>query len=313
MPTRSRRDTLRWGFDFTKPLKSSPPSREQIAALARALRPARAGRAAPGATPAPAPATPGAARRPTAPRAGGGFGGGGGGGGGGRFGGRNGGRLTLSATHTLTFKDELTIAPGLPALDYLDGEALSSIGGRPRHQVEVESGYYNNGLGARLTADWRSATRVDGGTGEDLRFSGYATFDLRLFANLGERFDLVVEDPFFLGSSVRFEVKNIFNAGPRCAAATATSRSPTSPTGSSRSGAPSASASASCSCRARLFQFGGGGRRGGGGADAGAAKRLRLGGVRRGRSIRSPRAGPPRHRPTCRPGPTSRARGPCSG
>ena len=44
----SRRDTLRWGFDFTKPLKSNPPSREQIAALARALRPARAGRAAPG-------------------------------------------------------------------------------------------------------------------------------------------------------------------------------------------------------------------------------------------------------------------------
>jgi hypothetical protein len=207
----SRRDTLRWGFDFTKPLKSSPPSREQIAALRERL-----GQRAQPATPA---ATPGTAGQPTTaqtepPREGGRFNRSAGGGGGGRFGGRNGGRLTLSATHTLTFKDELVIAPGLPVLDYLHGEALNSSGGRSRHQVEAEGGYYNNGLGARLSADWRSATRVDSATGEDLRFSDYATFDLRLFANLGERFDIVSKHPFFLGSSVRFEVKNIFNSRP---------------------------------------------------------------------------------------------------
>ena len=202
----SRRDTLRWGFDFTRPLKSSPPSREQIAAL-RARFVQRAQPATP-----PTGSAPGAAPGETLPE-GGGFNRGGRGGG--RFGGRNGGRLTLSATHTLTVKDELTIAPGFPALDYLDGEALNSTGGRSRHMVEVESGYYNNGLGARLTADWRSATRVDGGVGEDLRFSNYATFDLRLFANLGERFDIVSKSPFFLGSSVRFEVKNILNARPK--------------------------------------------------------------------------------------------------
>ena len=37
---------------------------------------------------------------------------------------------------------------------------------------------------------------------------------LRLFANLGERFDLVSKHPFFIGSSLRFEVKNIFDAKP---------------------------------------------------------------------------------------------------
>lgn len=205
---RSRRDTLRWGFDFTRPLASKPPSREQIAALrARFAQRAQAPGGTVGVGPAGAP--PADAARP-----GGGFNRGGPGDGGGRFGGRNGGRLTLSATHTLTFRDELTIAPGLPTLDYLNGEALSSTGGRARHEVEVEGGYYNNGLGARLTADWRSATRVDGGTGQDLRFADHATFDLRLFANLGERFDLVSKHPIFLGSSVRFEVKNIFNARP---------------------------------------------------------------------------------------------------
>jgi hypothetical protein len=113
----------------------------------------------------------------------------------------------------VTLKDELTIADGLPKLDYLHGEAAGSNGGRPRHQVEGEAGYYNNGLGARLSANWRSATRVDT-DGGDLRFGDYSTFDLRLFANLGERFDLVSKSPFFLGSSVRFEVKNIFNARP---------------------------------------------------------------------------------------------------
>ena len=36
-----------------------------------------------------------------------------------------------------------------------------------------------------------------------------------MFANLGERFDLVAKNPFFLGSSVRLEVKNLFNAKPQ--------------------------------------------------------------------------------------------------
>ena len=53
---------------------------------------------------------------------------------------------------TLTLKDEVRIGPGLPVLDYLDGEALDGNGGRPRHLVEAEGGYFNNGLGARLSA-----------------------------------------------------------------------------------------------------------------------------------------------------------------
>ena len=201
---RSTRDTLRIGFDFTKPLKSAPPSPAAIAALrARFAANRPAGEAAP--------ATTGAAPADGPQR---GFGGGRGGGGG-RFGGRNGGRLTFSLTDTVTLTDKLRIAPGLDDLDYLHGETLGASGGRPRHTVEAEAGYYNNGLGARLSADWRSPTRVDGGaTGEDLRFSGYSTFDLRLFANLGERFDIVSKHPFFLGSSLRFDVKNVFNARP---------------------------------------------------------------------------------------------------
>jgi outer membrane receptor protein involved in Fe transport len=50
--------------------------------------------------------------------------------------------------------------------------------------------------------------------GDDLRFSPYSTFDLRLFANLGERLELVTRSPFFRGTSVRFEVNNILNSRP---------------------------------------------------------------------------------------------------
>jgi len=223
----SRRETIRWGFDFTKPLTSARPSQaamEQFRARRAAERgqTTATGQTAPtagGPPPEGAPPPDGAGPPPGGPGGGGGGfgpGGPGGGFGGGRFGGgRQGGRLQFSLTHTLNLVDEVTIRPGLPELDYLDGDAVGSSGGRPRHQLEAQGGYFNNGLGARLSANWRSATRVDSTDGNDLRFSPVATFDLRLFANLGERFDLVAKHPWLRGSSVRFEVANVFNTKPR--------------------------------------------------------------------------------------------------
>ena len=119
-------------------------------------------------------------------------------------------------THTLTLVDRVTIAEGLPDLDYLDGQAVGTNGGRARHEIESEAGYYNNGIGARLSTNWRSGTRVDSNvSGGDLRFSLYATVNLRLFANLGERFDLVASHPILRGTSVRFDIDNLFDARPR--------------------------------------------------------------------------------------------------
>ena len=216
----ARRDTIRWGFDFTKPLRSARPSQAAMERF-RGQRNAqeRPNQPAEGAAPSP-PREGGAPREDAAPPAEGVQAAappGGGGRGFGRFGGRGrqGGRLQFSLTHTINLVDEVTIRPGLPELDYLHGDALGSTGGRPRHEVEAQAGYFNNGLGARLSANWRSGTRVDSDTGDDLRFSPLATFDLRLFANLGERFDLVSKHPWLRGSSVRFEVNNIFDAKPR--------------------------------------------------------------------------------------------------
>jgi hypothetical protein len=202
----SRRDTLRWGFDFTKPLASRLPSEAARAAFRErsANQPRGQG------DQSTSPPTEGG---PTGAEAGGREGGprriGGG-----RFGGRQGGRLTFSLTHQLNLVDEVKIADGVPKLDYLDGEPIGQTGGRPQHEVQFESGYYNNGYGARLQGNWRSGTTVDSSSG-DLEFSPYFDLDLRVFANLSENFELVSKHPFFRGASVRFDVNNILNNRPK--------------------------------------------------------------------------------------------------
>jgi hypothetical protein len=197
---RARRDTLRIGFDFSKPLKSARPSAAQIAQLRSRRQAAGGSQATP---PEPAGAEAGSPR---------------GGRGGGRFMGRgNGqrGRLTFSLADTINLVNTVRIRDGLPELDYLHGDAFGSSGGSPRHTVEARAGYSNNGLGARLSAKWRSGTRVDSEAAGTLKFSPLATFDLRLFANPGERFNLVSKHPWLRGTQVRLEVKNIFDAKQR--------------------------------------------------------------------------------------------------
>jgi hypothetical protein len=190
----SRRDTLRIGFDFSKSLKSKPPSQAQIAAF-RARRGESQGNPPQGERSQQAQS--GTPRIP------------------GRFGrGRDGGRLTFSLTDTITLVDRVMIRDGLK-LDYLHGDAFGQAGGRPRHSVEARAGYFNNGLGARLSANWRSGTEVTTATGDNLHFSPLATFDLRLFANLGQRFDLVAKHPWLRGTSVQFRVDNIFDSKPK--------------------------------------------------------------------------------------------------
>jgi hypothetical protein len=216
----SERDQLRLGFDFSKPLRSRRPSQTVIDQMrAQFGFGPRGTSGGPGAAPPPE-GGPGAGPPPEAPpsevgRGGGrGFGGRGGGGGGFFGGGQNRGRLTFSLTDTITFVDKVTIAPGL-ALDFLHGDAVGSSGGTPRHLVEARAGYFNNGLGARLNANYRSGTRVDSLTGDDLRFSPLATFDLRLFANPGDIPELVVKHPWLRGTQVQFNVTNIFDAKPK--------------------------------------------------------------------------------------------------
>jgi hypothetical protein len=164
----------------------------------------------------------------------GGFGGGGGapggfgggpGGGPGRGGGRGGfgrgaqagGRLQVALYDTWTLKDTVLIRDGVPVIDLLHGRSVTSGGGQPEHKVELQLGYANNGLGVRVSGAYQTATRVDAGANSstgDLRFSGLATANLRLFADLGQ-IPSMARKPWARGARVTLELNNIANGRQR--------------------------------------------------------------------------------------------------
>ncbi|MDP2117430.1 MAG: TonB-dependent receptor, partial [Brevundimonas sp.] len=166
-------------------------------------------------TPSPAAAAlPGA---PGGPRAGGGgqvmrMGGGGGRGGGGMQPGQ--GRFNLSVYHTWRLQDEILIADGLPILDLLDGAATGSRGGSPRHEIQAQGGVFRNGMGAFVRANWRDSTRVDGGSGPDVRIADQTTVNLNVFIDLNSRTTWVEKFPWLAGSRINLGVQNLFDSRP---------------------------------------------------------------------------------------------------
>ncbi len=153
----------------------------------------------------------------TTPRPGGPGAGGGPRGGGGGFGlpGANPpGRWQLAAYHTYRIQDEILIRQGLPRLDLLNGSATSSLGGSPRHEVELSGGLFVKGLGVRISGNYRSATRVNGSlvsNSGDLRFSDLATLNTNFFVNLDNRGNLTKKLPFLKGSRIALRIENILN------------------------------------------------------------------------------------------------------
>ncbi|MCP1468991.1 hypothetical protein J3E64_000662 [Sphingobium sp. OAS761] len=218
---RSQSEELRWGFDLSIPIKSHiqkvieawraagakpeerPRELDDIRAAFARNRPRDGQEGGPRAAGGGDDARRGE-RGGGRPR-GGGFGGG--------RGGQGGGRITVSLYHMWHLAETILIAPGVPELDLLDGDATGSSGGQPRHEIKARFGYMNNGIGARLGIDWESGTHVDGALGgaSRLDFGSLATANLRVFANLGQMPSLVKNVPFLRGSRVSIGIDNIFN------------------------------------------------------------------------------------------------------
>jgi hypothetical protein len=138
--------------------------------------------------------------------------------GGGPFGrGGNGGRWNLSLSHTIELGNTVLVSPVGPTLDLLHGDALTG-GGVARHTLSLEGGVFYNGVGLRLSGDYKSGTHVDG-TGapgsSDLKFGDLFTLGVRLFADLGRQEKLVKAAPFFENTRLSFSVSNVFNAHQR--------------------------------------------------------------------------------------------------
>ena len=192
---REDRQEVRWGINFSKPLKSA--AQDRFAAL-------RAAGAA-------LPRSPGGGRGEGRP----GGGGGGRGFGGGGFGG---GRLQLALYYTWHIRDEVLIRDGVPVLDLLHGSAIGSSGGQARHEIEAQAGFTKNGIGARLSANWHSGTTVDGIADRptsSLVFSDLATLNLRLFSDLGQVPGVARRYPWLRGARVTFALENLFDARAR--------------------------------------------------------------------------------------------------
>lgn len=196
-------ERIRYGIDFSKRFgerRGDGPGRPD-----RGSRPAQSpapGSEAPADKPADGAAPEaGQGARPAGPR------------GGAAMGGRpSGGRWQLSAFHTIRLEDRIKIRDGVDELDLLGGSAIGSTGGSPRHEFEINGGWFNNGIGFRLDGKHQIATRVDGGlTGSDLRFSDLTTLNLRMFINLDDRGSLTERLPFLKGSRIAFKVDNIFD------------------------------------------------------------------------------------------------------
>jgi hypothetical protein len=124
------------------------------------------------------------------------------------------GSVQLSLAYTQRLNDELTIAPGLAALDLLAGDTLFDTAGVSRHELELALGANREGYGARMTTQWRAGSRIArvaaGNTRNDLEFSDLTTVNLRLFADLG-LVEWARPYPMLRVARVSLVVGNLFN------------------------------------------------------------------------------------------------------
>lgn len=122
-------------------------------------------------------------------------------------------RLMLSLQHSWRLEDSVALRSGGPVLNLLDGGALDTRGGRPRHEVEFQASAFKRGLGVRVTATWQSGTslRGSGAPAGDLEFGDLATINLALFANVADQLGRSKAPSWLKGTRMTLGVTNIFD------------------------------------------------------------------------------------------------------
>ncbi|WP_156787415.1 hypothetical protein [Erythrobacter sp. SD-21] len=121
-------------------------------------------------------------------------------------------RYFLSLNHNITLENEVLLSQTGPLFDQLDGFVLGS-GAIPRHSSRLEAGLFWEGYGLRLSGNYVGDAVVRGGDfpgSSDLFFDDLATFDIRLFANLGEIFEK--EDGWMKDLRLALVIDNVFDA-----------------------------------------------------------------------------------------------------
>ncbi len=120
-------------------------------------------------------------------------------------------RYFLGLTHTVELSNTILIAPGVPVLDQLDGDATATLG-LPRNTSQLQAGLFFQGYGFRLSGNYTGSAELRGSGlpgSTDLFIDDLATVDLRLFADLGEVAGK--EDGFLKGLRVSLRADNLFD------------------------------------------------------------------------------------------------------
>lgn len=123
------------------------------------------------------------------------------------------GRWFFNLNYSYQFENEVLVAPGGPLLDLLDGGATG--GAQPRHTVQGNLGLFYAGFGAQVNGRYQGSSRIDGSGlpgSTDLFFSDLATFNLRVFADLNQRTQLIEDVPLLKNTRVTLAVNNVFDA-----------------------------------------------------------------------------------------------------
>ncbi len=124
-------------------------------------------------------------------------------------------RYFINLTHAIELDNEILIADGLAPLDQLDGQATGAFG-LPRHSSRLEAGLFGKGMGFRLSGIYTGETRLDGSGlpgSTDLFFEDIVTFNLRVFANIGEITGK--NEGFLKDTRVSLRADNLFDAQRR--------------------------------------------------------------------------------------------------
>lgn len=125
------------------------------------------------------------------------------------------GRYFLNLSHNIELTNKVRIAQAGPLLDLLNGDATSTTP-VARHSSSLEGGIFRGGWGLRLSGRYTGAARIEGsglGGSGDLHFGDLASFDLRIFADLGRV--LKKDDGILKGLSLSLRADNLFDARRR--------------------------------------------------------------------------------------------------
>ena len=125
------------------------------------------------------------------------------------------GRYFFNLSHTVQLESQVRIVEGGFLFDNLNGDTLNNFG-TARHSTSLEAGAFRGGFGVRFSGRYTGNARINGnldnGT-SPLFFRDLATFNLRLFANLGQV--LKKDKGAFKDLRVSLRADNVFDAKRR--------------------------------------------------------------------------------------------------